>query len=298
MVAGVSPVVDCHFHVFDRGHASPTARYRPAYDARLIDWERQLSSLGVQYGVVVQTSFLGTDNTALLQALRAEPDRLRGVAVVDPDTSDADLVMMRELGVRGIRLNLFGDVGWRRITTPAWLELFARIVPCGWHVELHADNGASGIVLTEFASALHAAGISLPIVLDHFGRPGQAGVDDPIFAAVQSMRGQQEVWVKLSAPYRQHSHKDWSTLAGKWATVAGLDRLVWGSDWPWTNYEGAGRALECQDIIEWEAVMSSNAGRLDDAIRCRNAAVLYGFDVTGHPTSTHLPPNYLDAETK
>jgi predicted TIM-barrel fold metal-dependent hydrolase len=91
-------LVDCHFHVFDAGVAVASARYRPPYDAPLEGW---LSMAGTvrgpaadPYGVVVQTSFLGTDNSAMLAALRRMPERLRGVAVVDPSAPPAELAAL------------------------------------------------------------------------------------------------------------------------------------------------------------------------------------------------------------
>jgi len=107
-----SPLVYTHFRVFDNGVAPASSRCRPAYAAGLYDWQAALGSLDGQgdlYGVVVQTSFLGTDNTALLAALQARPDRLRGVAVIDPTITDAQLTALQAAGVRGIRLNLYGD---------------------------------------------------------------------------------------------------------------------------------------------------------------------------------------------
>jgi len=274
-----APLVDCHFHLFDAGAGTPSARYRPAYAARIEDWLGLLAPLGDPYGVVVQTSFLGTDNTVLLAALRAMPGRLRGVAVVDPDVSDATLADMDAAGVRGIRLNLFGDPHWARIGTAPWRGLFARIAALGWHVEVHTENGQGGAVLAELDTALgHCAA---PLVLDHFGRPGQEGIADPVFEAAARIRQRRDVWVKLSAPYRLPPAMDWKELADKWRGVAGQDRLLLGSDWPWTNHESDDRAAECAALFGWadQASAAADAGARFGALRWRNAASLYGFSM-------------------
>ena len=81
----IASSVDTHAHVFERGLPMPDVRrYAPDADASLATYLQHLDTHGLAYGVLVQPSFLGTDNSHLLQALRAAPARLRGVAVVDP----------------------------------------------------------------------------------------------------------------------------------------------------------------------------------------------------------------------
>ena len=69
---------------------------------------RALDAHGLSHGVLVQPSFLGTDNRYLLEALRGCPQRLRGVVMLEPTVSDAELQAMDALGVCGMRLNLVG----------------------------------------------------------------------------------------------------------------------------------------------------------------------------------------------
>ncbi len=274
------PLVDCHFHLFDAGAATPSARYRPAYAARIEDWQRLLAPLGDLYGVVVQTSFLGTDNAALLAALGTSAGRLRGVAVVDPSVTDDALAAMDAAGVRGIRLNLFGDPDWRRVGTAPWRALFERIGNLGWHVELHTENGHGGALLAELDAALGHC--PAPVVLDHFGRPGEGGSRDTVFEVAAQMLARRQVWVKLSAPYRLLPATDWRSLAGTWGRTVGHERLLLGSDWPWTNHESAVRADECAALFSWPCEPGAGGDAADDsrfaeALRWRNAAALYGF---------------------
>ncbi|WP_354684705.1 amidohydrolase family protein [Cupriavidus necator] len=276
------PVVDCHFHVFDAGPATPGARYRPQYAAELRDWHARVATRGDPYGVVVQTSFLGTDNAALLGALRTMPARLRGVAVVEPGVSDEALRELHDAGVRGIRLNLYRDPGWRRIATAPWRALFARIAVLGWHVELHTDNGDGATVLAQLDAA--SGDSAVPVVLDHFGRPGAAGIDDPVFDVAAAVGKHRQVWVKFSAPYRLVAPQGWRLLARKWLDVVGADRLLWGSDWPWTNHEGPARAVECAELSGWPDALSAGMGsaqrdKLSEALRWSNAVTLYGFAI-------------------
>ena len=50
-----------------------------------------LDAQGMARGVLVQISVYGTDNRYMLEVLRRHPDRLRGIGVVAPTVTDAEL---------------------------------------------------------------------------------------------------------------------------------------------------------------------------------------------------------------
>ena len=162
--------IDTHFHVFDAGQGVPGARYVPAYGASLPMWQTACRVLGIGRGVLVQPSFLGTDNRRLVQELSSNPMILRGVAVVGPGVSKAELQQLHAFGVRGIRLNLAGQShdpgGW-----PAAHPLWETMASLNWHIELHTDTGALPGVL-----AWLPAGMT--VVLDHMGKPSQVAAHD------------------------------------------------------------------------------------------------------------------------
>ncbi len=227
--------VDTHAHVFHQGLAlANTRRHTPDYDATLAEYLGLLDAHGMSHGVLVQPSFLGTDNSHLVEALRAAPARLRGVAVVAQDAAESELQALADAGVVGIRLNLFG-LDTPDLRTPAWQALLARVNALGWHVEVHLQAARLDGVLP----ALLAAGCR--IVVDHFGRPEPAlGVSDAGFQYLLRQADSGRIWVKLAAPYR-----NWAAQAcaasGRLATQQLLDaytpeRLMWGSDWPHTEH--------------------------------------------------------------
>ena len=227
--------VDTHAHVFHQGLAlANTRRHTPDYDATLAEYLGLLDTHGLTHGVLVQPSFLGTDNSHLVEALRAAPARLRGVAVVAQDATESELQALADAGVVGIRLNLFG-LDTPALQTPAWQALLARVNALGWHVEVHLQAARLDGVLP----ALLAAGCR--IVVDHFGRPEPAlGVSDTGFQYLLRQADSGRIWVKLAAPYR-----NWAAPAcaasGRLATQQLLDaytpeRLMWGSDWPHTEH--------------------------------------------------------------
>lgn len=238
--------IDTHAHVFrhDLPMASPR-RHTPDHDALLADYLALSQANAVTHGVLVQPSFLGSDNTYLLDALAAAPARLRGVAVVDPGIDDASLRRLADGGICGIRLNLVG-LPLPDLARPDWRALLTRVRTLDWHVEVHRG-----------AADLHAIGQRLldagcKLVVDHFGLPnGADDAGDWLARAAQTGRA----WVKLSAAYRS-----WPDACGPQACAAarrllgdfGPTRLLWGSDWPHTQHrDRADYASACAALVAW-----------------------------------------------
>ncbi|CAJ0821251.1 4-sulfomuconolactone hydrolase [Ralstonia wenshanensis] len=228
--------IDTHAHVFERGLPLAGARrYAPIYDAPLSAYLAQLDAHGVSHGVLIQPSFLGVDNSYLLAALKQAPQRLRGVAVIDPAAPETLLTQMNAEGIVGIRLNLIGAAD-PQLKSPVWQAALARLHALGWHVELHVEARRLPALLQPLLDA------QVNVVVDHFGRPDPAlGVDDPGFAALLAAGRSRRVWVKISGAYRNGANGRGEAIAQaampRLKDALGLDRLVWGSDWPHTQFE-------------------------------------------------------------
>ena len=215
----------------------PDRRRAPSgYDAPLERYLAQLNAHGMTHGVLIQPSFLGTDNSYLLSSLKQERKRLRGIVVISEETPSQEIEMMNTLGVVGIRLNLIGlatpDFG-----SPSWRRLLAQIKHLDWQVEVHREAR----LLESVIDPLLADG--LKVTVDHFGRPDPSlGVDDPGFQYLLGLGSTQQVWVKLSGAYRNGNNGTGDEIARKaipqLQAQFGLNRLLWGSDWPHTLFEG------------------------------------------------------------
>ncbi|MFZ6849761.1 amidohydrolase family protein [Undibacterium sp. RuRC25W] len=228
--------VDCHAHVFLRSLSMPDRRRAPSgYDASPDDYWKTLHANGMTHGVLVQPSFLGTDNSYMVEALRQYPDRLRGIAVVDPSISVAQLDLLQAAGVVGIRLNQVG-LPTPDFASPAWRGLLKQLRLRNWQVEVHQlAHGLQPII-----DPLVDAGID--VVVDHFGRPDpQLGVDDPGFNYLLKQGASGKVWIKLSGAYRNGANGRGQQVALQAMPLLretyGLKQLVWGSDWPHTLFE-------------------------------------------------------------
>ncbi|WP_118180223.1 amidohydrolase family protein [Paraburkholderia phosphatilytica] len=234
--------IDSHAHVFVRGlPLAAQRRHAPDYDATLDAYVAHLLANRVSHAVLVQPSFLGTDNSYLAGIARRFPARFRGVAVVSKDVSDDELDALEQSCVVGIRLNLVGlplpdlrDASWRR--------LFERINARRWHVEVHRPAADLPAVVGPLLEQ------RCTVVVDHFGRPDTSGVDDPGFRYLLSTADTGCVWVKLSAAYRsvngESGERQGARLAAALLDAFSEQRLVWGSDWPHTQHH---------DVIDYDA---------------------------------------------
>lgn len=228
--------VDSHAHIFEVGlELAPVRRYAPTYDAKAEDYLSVLDAHGVHYGVLVQPSFLGTNNDYMIKALRKHGDRLRGIAVVDPDIGLDALDAMDADGVVGIRLNLQG-LPLPNLVSRDWQRLLAHVKRLDWQVEIHRH----GRDLPLLIEPLLDAGVN--IVIDNVGCPDkEADMEALATHYLYEKAATRRIWIKLAGAYR--NWPDWNDQSqaiktvGNLLKVFGPERLIWGSDWPNTQNE-------------------------------------------------------------
>ena len=99
---------DSHAHLFgpvQRYPYQPERGYTPP-DAPLERLLHLHSTLGISRGVLTQPSVLGTDNSAILDAVARFPQRLRAVVAFGSGTTDAEINRLHAAEARGLRLSL------------------------------------------------------------------------------------------------------------------------------------------------------------------------------------------------
>lgn len=227
--------IDAHAHAFSHeANFVPNARYTPNYTASIEDYIGYLDLNGFSKGVLVQPSFYGTDNSYMLSAISKYPERLKGIAVLDPNTNIDTLRDLDEQGIVGIRLNLFG-LSCPNLTEPKWQEFLNNIAAMHWQIEIHAPAD----YLVQLLPILDH--YSIDIVIDHFGRfDPTLGVDDLNYQRFLEMLDPSQHWVKVSAYYRLDNELNTQNAIDAFELLkkCGMeDRLIWGSDWPHTQYE-------------------------------------------------------------
>jgi len=243
--------VDTHAHVFTRALTlTGDRRYAPDYDASIADYRAMLDRNSMARGVLIQPSFLGTDNGYMVSALQSAPERLRGIAVLDPGAETATLRGLAGQGVVGLRLNLIGRPD-PDFAGPVWRAHLARVADLGWQIEVQAEARRLARLLPPLVEA------GVPVVVDHFGRIDPAlGIADPGFADLLGFGRGGRVWVKLSGAYRIGSGEAGRQTALQAAErlrgAFGARRLLWGSDWPHTQFETQASPAEARrDLDAW-----------------------------------------------
>lgn len=232
--------VDAHCHVFGPGDEFPYAperKYTPC-DAGKAQLFALRDHLGFSRNVVVQATCHGSDNRAMVDALRHADGRARGVATVRRDVSTNELDELHDAGVRGVRFNFV-----RRLVDPKpdayYFDIIEKIAPLGWHVVLYFEASD----LRERWDFFNA--IETDVVVDHMGRPDVTkSVDGPDFALYLRLLDENpRVWTKVTCPERLTKvgppHYDDVVPFAKRVVESYPDRVLWGTDWPHPNLKKA-----------------------------------------------------------
>lgn len=228
--------VDAHCHVFgpqSRFPFSPEAKYLPE-DAGPDKLFAIRDHLGFSRNVIVQASCHGTDNSATLDAIAKSNGMARGVAVVDPDITDAELEALHQGGIRGIRFNFL-----KRLVDNAPKDKFLAVagrLPKDWHVIIYFEAE----ILEEMKDFI--GNIPVPVVIDHMGRPDVSqGPEGPDMTGIRALLdSRQDIWTKVTCPDRLDAAG--SPYSNFVAAVRPLvedypDRVLWGTDWPHPNMQ-------------------------------------------------------------
>jgi predicted TIM-barrel fold metal-dependent hydrolase len=267
--------VDGHVHLWDaRRGAVPTPYELATPVASVDDLLSHMAREGIERAVLVQPQVHGSDHRLLTSALARHPDRFVGfgLAVADARSPDAildDVRTVAELGLAGVRVHLVGGAGKQ---APAVAAAAGRH---GLALEVHVDEAS----WTRLEPLIAAAGERL-VIIDHLARP-----DDPGSRRAREMlrvlAGHPNVVVKLAAldfvsrmPFR---HEDVLPLIAAAIDAFGPDRLMWGSNFPWSRGEDYGAGLRVIERLGLSddaaaAILGATAGRLLFADQSRAVA--------------------------
>jgi 2-pyrone-4,6-dicarboxylate lactonase len=238
--------INTHCHVNSNGMTpfrwSDDRKYDPAF-APWKKLEELDKHLGFAGEVIVAATCHGTDNTYMLNALKKSKGRALGVAFVDKDVPDDELIKLDVAGVRGVRYSYV-----KRLTNPPPPEemvTMANRLKCfkaagkfqnDWHIDLYCETAD----LEDLES--HIKAIPVPVVFDHMAVPAiSKGINDPGFERfLQIFRDKQDCFAKLTCPERltgSAKPEDWGrALPFARALAAEFpERVITGTDWPHPN---------------------------------------------------------------
>jgi len=264
---------DSHVHVFESEEKYPHVD-KPHYtlpDGPLTKLNQMADFLGIAHYAIVQSSFYGTDNSCLLDALDKAGPRARGVAMVDETVTDAELQEMHRRGVRALRLDLFLRSSLPTSQIVQYIERSVkRTKALGWHVQFYTP----GWVVRDLIPFL--GHLDADFVIDHMGymleSDGLTRQDfDRLLAVLKDGKG----WMKLSGPYRLAKDGNYERLRPlARAIVEELpDRVIWGSDWPHIPDGGRDTGALLNLLADW--IPEADARQ---RILAGNPARLFGFE--------------------
>lgn len=266
---------DCHMHIYDGARfppARPGPQSRMQSNASVDDYHLLQQRTGTTRTVIVTPAAYVTDNRITLDAI-AQLGRAnaRGVAVLHPTVTDAELKTLADGGIKGIRFTVF-DPASAAVSIDMIEPLAQRVADLGWHVQIHmradqiVDNG-------ELLQRLPA-----PVVFDHMGRlPQPAPLDHAAYRIIRAMLDKGRTWVKLSGAYMETnvgapSYADKTTVAQSYI-MAAPERMVWGSDWPHPTEKEKPDDATLFDLLSQWAPAAAHRQR----ILVTNPEALYGF---------------------
>jgi 2-pyrone-4,6-dicarboxylate lactonase len=223
--------------------------------------------LGLQRAVIVQASCHGADNRAMVDCLRHDPARFRGVAILDGEASETLVAELHDAGVRGVRFNFVKHLGGAP-DMAVLKRVLAMVQPFGWHVVLHLDAPD----IPELAPMI--AGLGMTAVIDHMGRcPAAHGVAHEPFRILLELVGLPHVWVKVSGAERIAEPPFTMAIPLAQALMAAApDRVLWGTDFPHPNLKHEVDEADLVDLLE----DFGDADALTQLL-VTNPARLYGF---------------------
>ena len=264
---------DTHAHIigpFDKFPLADERGYTPQISA-LEDFEVFQKTLGIDRAVIVHPSCYGTMMDVTVDAVTGLGDRARGIAVVEPSITDAELDRLDAIGFRGLRFTTLLKGG---ADVSGIVAMAERIKRLGWHIQMFIDAENQ---LESLLPSLKKLPVDL--VIDHMGHfQPEAGVDHPAFRAMLDLVKDGHCWVKLSGAYRASGDAPaWQDMTAYATTLIETrpDRMVWATDWP--------------HVMLWDKPMPEGAALLDWALSWNidettmkqilvdNPAQLYGF---------------------
>ena len=264
---------DCHMHIYDpaRFPMVPNPRVPPT-DAAVPQYRLLQKRIGTTRVVIVTPRNYATENQVTVDAIKQLGPDARGVAVLHPTVTDAQLKQFHAAGVRGIRFSL-QDPATAVVTIEMVEPLSKRVADLGWHVQFNVD----GQQVVEWADLLRR--IPSQMVFDHLGHPPlPEGVEHPSHSIIRGLIDRGRTWVKLSGAYSNTRvgppYPDATKIAQAFVKAA-PERMVWGSDWPHPS-EAPDRkpndAVLFDLLSEWAPNEATRR-----RILVENPAMLYGF---------------------
>jgi 2-pyrone-4,6-dicarboxylate lactonase len=270
-----SGACDTHLHVYgplDRYPLVAERNYDPDPHSTLDDYLKVHRTLGLERAVIVTGSANGTNNRVTMDALARMGGKFKGLALLDPSITDAELLRMSNGGITGFRVKVNGKGG---LSFEDAKKMSARVAGFGWHVEFLAQSMEEILHAVSFLSSL-----KLPYVFDHVAHaePGQNRNDREFRELLSILENEEHAWINLYSFYQlsKSGPPEYSDMVDVVRAViqARPDCVIWGSNWP---HAGISVPMPNDgDLLDFLLAAAPDR-QIRDAIFADNPAKLYGW---------------------
>jgi predicted TIM-barrel fold metal-dependent hydrolase len=252
--SGETPILDTHIHLFDTNRPqgvpwpskTEAVLYKPALPAR---YRGIAVPLDVRAAIAIECSPWAADNQWLLDVARADPIVVGVIGDLEP--ADAQFAkqldaLHRDSLFLGIRYgNLWGRSMTKSLDSPSFVAGLRHLADSG----LTLDTANPDPALLRAVVRATDAVPNLRVVLDHLPRldmPTDANARKACEADLRELAAKPQVFIKVSGVLRRIKGRVPEQLGVYKASLDelwdrfGVDRLVYGSDWPnsdlWAPY--------------------------------------------------------------
>lgn len=262
---------DTHIHVYLENVPSAPGGPAPPGHFPVEKYAAVQTAIGLSRVVVVQPNAYQDDNRVTLEAIRALGPGAKGVGVVKPGVSDAEIERLSKGGIVAQRIF---QLPWGAVGFDLMHEVMARVHPFGWFANVQLD----GRELPQWEESIR----KLPgkFVIDHIGKFLEPVTpEQEAFKSLLRLVDTGRCWVKLAAAYETSktgapAYEDVSRLARALVKHA-PGRMLWASNWP---HPSAPKDQVPDDadlldlLLDWAPDEATRRKILVD-----NPAQLYGF---------------------
>ena len=233
-------IVDTHVHVWEIdppkypvGPTAPNWNSYPDEPGTADELLAEMDEHGVDWTVLVQTSWSTWDNGYIADSVARFPDRFIGHGLIDPqDANNAAQARywIKERGLAGFRLHPMyypdEEILLTQQNEPLWEEMAALDAVIQFH--LRAEYAHQVAVIAQRYPCMK-------LILDHLGYP-QVGADASAFQPIVELARYNNVYLKLSdvagRSNQDFPYADVHPFIEQLLSAFGAERMVWGTGYP------------------------------------------------------------------
>jgi predicted TIM-barrel fold metal-dependent hydrolase len=233
-------IVDTHVHVWEIdppkypvGPTAPSWNSYPDEPGTADELLSEMDAHGVDWTVLVQTSWSTWDNGYIADSVARFPDRFIGHGLIDPqDPNNAEQVRywIKERGLVGFRFHPMYYLDEKILLTQQNGAMWEEIADLDAIIQFHLRAAFADQVAVIAQQYPH-----LRLILDHMGYP-EVDAEEAAFQPIVELARYDNVYLKLSdvagRSDQAFPYADVHPFIEKLLSVFGAARTVWGTGYP------------------------------------------------------------------